>query len=41
MGEGLYKAFKTVFNELNNALHNLVESGSEVSHLIPEPSNFE
>ena len=29
-----------VINELNNALHTLVESVSEVSHFIPEPSSF-
>ena len=39
-GEGLNKLFKAVVNELNNALPNFAESGSEVSHFIPEPSNF-
>ena len=40
MGKGLHKVFKAVVNELNNALPNLIESGLEVSHFIPEPSNF-
>ena len=40
MGEGLHKLFKAVINELENSLPNLGESGSEVSHFIPEPSNF-
>ena len=40
MGKGLHKLFKSVVNELKNAWPNLIESGSEVSHLIPEPRNF-
>ena len=40
MGKGLHKGFKAVVNEPKNAFHNLVESGSEVSHLITEPRNF-
>ena len=39
MGKGLHKVFKVVVNELNNALTTLGESGSEVSHFIPEPRN--
>ena len=39
MGEGLHKFFKDFLNELNDPLTNLVESGSEVSHFIPELSN--
>ena len=35
MGKGLHKLFKAVLNELKNALPNLVESDSEVSHFIP------
>ena len=40
MVKGLYKLFKSVVNELKNALPNFEESGSEVSHFILEPSNF-
>ena len=36
----LYKVFKTVVNELNNSLPNFGESGSKVSHFIPEPRIF-
>ena len=41
MGKGLNKLFKAIVNKLNNALPTLGESGSEVSHFIPEPRNFE
>ena len=41
MGKGLQKLLKTVVNEISEALPILGESGSEVSHLIPEPRNFE
>ena len=40
MGKGLHKVFQDVINELNNTLLTLVESRSEVSHLIPELRNF-
>ena len=40
MGKGLHELFKSIVNELNNALNNLGASGSEVSHLISEPRNF-
>ena len=40
MGKVLHKLFKSVVNELNNVLPVIVESVSEVSHFIPEPSNF-
>ena len=40
MGKCLHKIFKAVVNEIKNELPNLVESGSEVSHFIPEPRNF-
>ena len=40
MGEVLHKLFKVVVNELNNSFPNLGESGSEVSHFIPQPRNF-
>ena len=36
----LHNFFKAVFNELNYSLNNLFESGSEVSHFIPEPRFF-
>ena len=37
MRKVLHKVFKGVVNELKNELPTLGESGSEVSHLIPEP----
>ena len=40
MGEGLHKVFKTVVKEISQELTPLWESGSEVSHFIPEPRNF-
>ena len=40
MGKGLHKVFKTVVKEIFKDLPPLGESGSEVSHLIPEPRNF-
>ena len=40
MGKCLHKFFKDFVNELHKSLHALGESGSEVSHFIPEPSNF-
>ena len=40
MGKGLHKVFNYVVNELRNAFPNLGESGSEMSHFIPEPRNF-
>ena len=40
MGKGLHKVFKTVVKEISKELPPLGESGSEVSHLIPEPRNF-
>ena len=40
MGKVLQKLFKTVVKEILQYLPPLVESGSEVSHLIPEPRNF-
>ena len=36
----LHKVFKAVVNKVNNEINTLGESGSEVSHLIPEPRNF-
>ena len=40
MGKGLHKLFKTVVKEIFQELKPLGESGSEVSHFIPEPRNF-
>ena len=37
MGKVLHKVFKTVVKEVSQDLPPLGESGSEVSHLIPEP----
>ena len=40
MGKGLHKVFKTVLKDISQDLWTLGESGSEVSHFIPEPRNF-
>ena len=40
MGKGLHKLFKTVVKDISQELKALGESGSEVSHIIPEPINF-
>ena len=40
MGKGLHKVFSTVIKEISQELTALGESGSEVSHFIPEPRNF-
>ena len=40
MGKVLHKVFNTVVKEIFQELPPLVESGSEVSHFIPEPRNF-
>ena len=40
MVKRLLKYFKASINELKNTLSTLLELGSEVSHFIPEPSNF-
>ena len=40
MCKGLHKVFKTVVKYISQELPLLGESGSEVSHLIPEPRNF-
>ena len=39
MRKGLYKLFIMVVKEISQELTALEESGSEVSHLIPEPRN--
>ena len=40
MVKGLLKLFSTVVKEISQELTPLGESGSEVSHFIPEPRNF-
>ena len=40
MGKGLHKGFSTVVKDISQELTPLGESGSEVSHFIPEPRNF-
>ena len=40
MGKVLHKVFSTVVIEILQKLTALGESGSEVSHFIPEPRNF-
>ena len=40
MGKGLHKVFSTIVKEIWQELSNFGESGSEVSHFIPEPRNF-
>ena len=40
MGKGLHKVFSTFVKQISQELTPLGESGSEVSHCIPEPRNF-
>ena len=40
MGKGLHNVFSTVVKQISQELTPLGESGSEVSHFIPEPINF-
>ena len=40
MGKGLHKLFSTVVKEILQELTALGESGSEVSHFIPDPRKF-
>ena len=40
MGKGLHKVFSTIVKELSQELTNFGETGSEVSHFIPEPRKF-
>ena len=40
MRKGLHKVFSMAVKEISQELTPLVEYGSEVSHLIPEPRNF-
>ena len=40
MGKILHRVFSTIVSEISQELTNFGESGSEVSHFIPEPRNF-
>ena len=40
MGKGLHKLFSTAVKDISHELTALGESGSKVSHFIPEPRNF-
>ena len=40
MVKGLHKVFSTIVKDIFQELTALGESGSEVSHFIPEPRNF-
>ena len=40
MGKGSHKVFSTVVKEISRDFPPLGESGSEISHFIPEPRNF-
>ena len=40
MGKDLHKVFSTVVKDISKELTYLGESGSEVSHFIPDPRNF-
>ena len=40
MGKGLHKVFSTVVKDISQELTPLEESGSGVSHFIPEPRKF-
>ena len=40
MGKGLHRVFSTIVSEISQELTSFGESGSEVSHFIPEPRNF-
>ena len=40
MGKGLHNVFSTIVKDISQELTNFGESGSEVSHFIPEPRNF-
>ena len=41
MGKCLHKVFSTIVKEISQELTNFGESGSEVSHFIPEPRKFD
>ena len=40
MGKGVHRVFSTIVSEILQELTNFGETGSEVSHFIPEPRNF-
>ena len=40
MGKGLHRVFSTIVSEISQELTNFGETGSEVSHFIPEPRKF-
>ena len=40
MGKVLHRVFSTIVSEISQELTNFGETGSEVSHFIPEPRNF-
>ena len=40
MGKGLHRDFSTIVSEISQELTNFGETGSEVSHCIPEPRKF-
>ena len=40
MGKGLHRVFSTIVSEISQELTNFRETGSEVSHFIPESRNF-
>ena len=40
MGKGLHRVFSTIVSEISQELNNFGETGSEVSHFIPEPRNL-
>ena len=40
MVKGLHRVFGTIVSEISQELTNFGETGSEVSHFIPEPRNF-
>ena len=40
MVKGLHRVFSAIVSEISQELTNFGESGSEVSHFIPEPRNF-
>ena len=39
-GKGLHQVFSTIVSDISQELTNFGETGSEVSHFIPEPRNF-
>ena len=40
MGKILHRVFSTIVSEIPQELTNFGETGSELSHFIPEPRNF-